>query len=78
MSKTEIERDPTCGLNAQYALEPGEYNGGGPVKHNAEDGPESGPQTGAVSRKTQGFGGFRIDHALRLLAFLFENHIGDF
>ena len=26
-----------------------------------------------VARKTQGFLGFRADHALRLLAFLFEN-----
>ena len=31
-----------------------------------------------VPRKTQGFLGFRADHALRLLAFLFENHIADF
>ena len=31
-----------------------------------------------VSRKPQGFRGFRADHALRLLAFLFENHIVDF
>ena len=30
------------------------------------------------SRKTQGFWGFRADHALCLLAFLFEKSIGDF
>ena len=32
----------------------------------------------SVPRKTQGFLGFRADHALRLLAFLFEKSIADF
>ena len=32
----------------------------------------------APVRKKTGFSGFRVDHALRLLAFLFEKTIGDF
>ena len=34
-------------------------------------------RSASVPRKTQSFRGFRVDHALRLLAFSFENHIGD-
>ena len=36
------------------------------------------PLTEVGSQENPGFRGFRVDHALRLLAFLFENNIGDF